>query len=1489
MGQVDPRTDKPLPVGTSSPGTAASPEKNPLLQAKEEAKTKASKDEKPSQLKEPETNATENKVPDVIPATAAQENVDLPPPNEEGAVGTVPVEKINPEKLKRAPPRKQNKLETSIDTAKYQADQQKIGSLEKEFEKENPDYLFPWYSVGGFDANKSSSKQMKNTRVVKSYVVENYYNDWYCNTVGVVGTCFFAWLLSYLNFSWWSLGFVFFCTASVYRSEFRRFNRNLRDDFKRVVVHETLSEKTESSLWLNSFLSKFWVIYMPMLSKQVKAAVNPQLAGAAPGYGIDALSLDEFTLGSKAPAIDAIKSYTKKGDKTVEMDWTFSFTPNDESNMTSNQVKSKINPKISLGVTVGKGIVSKTLPILVEDINVAGTARITLKFGDVFPNIKTVSVSMLEPPLIDFALKPVGGDTLGLDIMSFLPGLKTFVKSMINSNAGPMLYAPNHFDVDVEEIMAAQSNDAIGVVAVTIDSAADLKTTDFLSTSVDPYIKFEAEKGIIGNDSNIRTAIKSDNKNPRWNETKYLLVNTLDQKLTFNCFDFNDVRKDALIGSFDFDLSDLYQKPAQEHLTRDLLSKGKSRGVLNYSINWFPVIKNEDDDDVSEEKSDIDTKELDSEDDDKEKEASDSDVGIFKFTLHNVKYLNKASALTGFLSPFAELYIDGKKVKTYRTLRRINEPSWEESIEVLVPSVSKSEIALKVFDQQLTGDMLLAEYSAPMEDVISLSEQAQRYVKASPQGEIYISSSWKPVAMTGAFNVSDNIREPLGALRLHLKEAVIHESDLSGVGDIDPFVTVTSNKSMFYRTNYFSDTKTPVFNSVVYVPITSENQSITINLIDYQKMSKDRHLGSYHFSASKLIKKDPKTQRFIASFNGEEQIKCSLLNRKGRVMRSYINVGCTVVSTIPVYYPHELPEVEKLEENLKKKRDEFEAEQAELKKQMDSNPKEYEMIEVEDKFEKDMQRINRKEKMSFEELIKTNSGTCSFQIIDSSFTRPSVYLQILYDDVSYPALTSQKSKSGKIPVEFGSFFVRDLKNSIMTFRLSKKPIVKEKDDIISEQTVSTFDLLKKGLTEASTVSIKDGSKVKVRFYFNPSVSKLPPSETVTDTGILQTTFVSAENVLASDRNGKSDPMIIVKIDGGKVFQSSVVKKTLNPVWNEKAKILVPSRSRSDVLVQVYDWDRAVSNDLLGEVKWDVQDLVPNKETTLSFNLKPQGTLHVKATFVPKYIPPTVEVTEGNLAKKTVGNVANLGVGAVSGVAQVGSGVAGAGVGAVSGGLSKGGRLLKGISGTKSRSADSKDVNEDEHSVTSDVTNFGFDPSVPNTSYAPVRPQTAPTASTKEASSIQGPPGAIHKRNVSGTSNHSRATIPGSHSGKVTIVGAENLGKSVQVRVSITQGGRMKHLHRTHERKSDDKGTCHFDETVNFKATGDAVIVFGAVAHHTFSKDTELGVSQISLSDPQLHQDGQIGLRLGNGHIIFKIKYPLDGEVPPTPQIPEKYK
>lgn len=505
---------------------------------------------------------------DVLVASSAQGIMKLPVPNDRGTVGPAPLELIDPKEFKRAPAREKNLHDTSIDRSAYEAQQRSIKKLSETLDQDRPEDVYPWKSTGAF-FGKGNEPATAETKVIKAYITEKFYNDLYYNMVGIVGTCYFSWLLAHWGFSWWSLFLVFFCTASVYRSEFRRFNRNIRDDLTRITVEETLSDRKESTIWLNSFLSKFWVIYMPVLSQQVKDIANPQLAGVAPGYGIDALSLDEFTLGSKSPTIDGIKSYTKKGKDTVEMDWEFSFTPNDVSNMTAKEAKEMINPKIALGVTVGKGFVSKSLPVLVEDINCKGRMRITIKFGPAFPNIKIVSLSLLEPPFIDFALKPVGGDTLGLDIMSFLPGLKTFVKTMINSNVGPMLYNPHHLDIDVEEIMAAQSQDAIGVVAVTIHSAEDLKSSDFISNTVDPYVTLTAEKGNIG-ETTIRTSVKSDVKSPRWNETKYVLVNTLEQKLFFTCYDFNDIRKDTVIGKIEYDLKDLFQKPSVTNQTSKL-------------------------------------------------------------------------------------------------------------------------------------------------------------------------------------------------------------------------------------------------------------------------------------------------------------------------------------------------------------------------------------------------------------------------------------------------------------------------------------------------------------------------------------------------------------------------------------------------------------------------------------------------------------------------------------------------------------------------------------------------------------------------------------------------------------------------------------------------------------------------------------------------------------------------------------------------------
>lgn len=98
------------------------------------------------------------------------------------------------------------------------------------------------------------------------------------------------------------------------------------------------------------------------------------------------------------------------------MDWRVSFTPTDIEDMTPRQLRTQINPKIVLTIRLGNSLIGAGMPILVEDMSFKGYMRFKLKLTSNFPHIKTVDFCFLEPPVIDYVLKPVGGDTFGMDI-----------------------------------------------------------------------------------------------------------------------------------------------------------------------------------------------------------------------------------------------------------------------------------------------------------------------------------------------------------------------------------------------------------------------------------------------------------------------------------------------------------------------------------------------------------------------------------------------------------------------------------------------------------------------------------------------------------------------------------------------------------------------------------------------------------------------------------------------------------------------------------------------------------------------------------------------------------------------------------------------------------------------------------------------------------------------------------------------------------------
>ena len=122
---------------------------------------------------------------------------------------------------------------------------------------------------------------------------------------------------------------------------------------------------------------------------------------------------------------------------------------------------------------------------------------------------------------------------------------------------------------------------------ITVYNARGLKAVKFGGGAPDPYISF----GLGTRTGLARTKIKHSTNNPHWKESKFLLVNSLNDALSLDVIDYNDRRKDQAIGSAVFDLKSLNDDAEQEDLTAPVMLEGKQRGLVKVDLKFFPVMK----------------------------------------------------------------------------------------------------------------------------------------------------------------------------------------------------------------------------------------------------------------------------------------------------------------------------------------------------------------------------------------------------------------------------------------------------------------------------------------------------------------------------------------------------------------------------------------------------------------------------------------------------------------------------------------------------------------------------------------------------------------------------------------------------------------------------------------------------------------------------------------------------------------------------------
>ena len=1312
--------------------------------------------------------------------------------------------------------------------------------------------------------------------------------DWYHNTAVIIFACLASWFVAVIG---GGLAWVFLVMAvcgTYYRTSLRRVRRNFRDDINRQMAKKLSDTDHESLEWINNFLIKFWPIYAPVLADTIVASVDQVLSTSTPAF-LDSMRMSFFTLGSKPPRMEYVRSYPKADDDIVIMDWNFSFTPNDTADMTARQLKNKINPKIILEIRIGKAMISKAMPIIVEDFAFSGLMRVKIKLQIPFPHIDRVEICFLEKPTIDYVCKPIGGDMLGFDI-NFIPGLESFIMEQIHANLGPIMYAPNVFPIEVAKMLSGSPVDqAIGVVAVTIHGAQGLKNPDKLAGSPDPY----AVVSLNARESLDKTKIIKENANPKWNETKYIIVTSLKDSLTLQIFDYNEYRKDKELGTATFPLENFEQILELDNQQLEVMSNGKARGIVSADVRFFPVLEG---------------RKL---EDGKQEPPPESNTGIARFTVEQAKDLDGTKSLIGQLNPYAVLLLNNREILTTRKLKRTNNPIWDNGHkEILITDRKSAKLGVVIKDNRELGeDIILGTYQIKLDDMMDLTAKGQEWynLAGAKTGRTKMSLQWKPIALTGVGAGTGGYITPIGVMRVHMQNA----RDLRNVetmGKSDPYVRVLLSGIEKGRTVTFQNNLNPDWDEVIYVPMHNAREKLLLEVMDEENLQKDRSLGFVEVLASDYIRQ-AENGEYLAH-DTKALIAGGLRQNARGPVKGTLHYTVSFYPCLNIADPEE-EEAEKEKESKQKSvaeagrlsslengkpTDTKDAVQAENEKKADNKidpalqkklaEGEKEQSETGD--EKTLPKIH----LTPEELVKHECGLIIFKLLHAELIRTNVLVEVCVDDMAYPSYISSTIRSRKVNIdEIGDCFIRELDFSRLTIRLrdagDKRASSGGGDEkthyYVAKLTGNTLDTLKQCLVSApnfqlnrdpnhvqnnpTTLKLKDSegqiNTIKVSLKYIPVKMDLDPSESINNMGSLRIDVLDGKDLPSADSNGFSDPFCKFELNGQLVYKTQIQKKTLHPSWNESFDVEVRSRTAAKFQCKVWDWDFASEPDFLGATAINLELLEPFKpqEYVLALDGK-SGTIRLRLLFKPAYVTRSRQGTStfsGTFA--TPGKL----VTGVAGAPIKGVGMAAHGVGMAAHGVGKGASFIK--HGFKSKSNANGSLSsiptEDMPVADSEV----FDPSNATTG---VVSEENLTPQTPDGTALSASP---HSRTKSAAANslYSTTGSPAAGTANFTIVSTSGYPPSSNVMVFVKQLPSKKVIYKTKHIKSPT-GQVKFDESFKYNCSADTQFQVQVKAHATFGSDEDLGEALFFVDESGTSQEKTINA--GSGTVVVRSNFVL---------------
>ncbi|KAJ9084196.1 Tricalbin-2 [Entomophthora muscae] len=946
-------------------------------------------------------------------------------------------------------------------------------------------------------------------------IVQGQVSHWRNVTV-IYSAVILTWLGVVLGggFSWCLL--IIGCCSTYYMNTVERYRRAARDDAIRELWLQKLEDEEESVGWLNNFLDRFWVIYEPGLSATIKSVVDSVLEVSTPPF-LESLSLTTFQLGNKAPRIHAVKTYPKTEIDTVLMDWDIEFQPNYDPEMTQRQISNQITPKVILQIRVGKGFVGAGMPILVENFALKGKMRVRINFGSQFPHISVVGLQFLDRPSIDYVLKPVGGDTFGIDI-AHIPGLSTLISDQIHAILTPMMYQPNEFILNVGDILnPVQINQVAGILRVNVRYARDLKYKD---GSGDPFVEISGSTKF----QNVRTKVVRSTNRPDWNEVHSIMVYKDNENLKFTVTDYNPILKNIECGTALLPLDSFSTKKVQNGLTLSLQREQLYVGSLTLDCSFFPTTSESQPDKagvIPEPKG----------------------AGVLRFTLHQIKDLDASKSLIGKYTPYAYLLVNGVEMHQTMKKKRTNSPVYEESVDCVITDIKATSLALTIMDDKgMASDPVVAQWTMPATKVIQGSGWYSLNNVAS--GKVKVTAAWYPVEMESSKSLLPNAPSNyFGIAEIYLMEA-LQLKLLSARNEVSVKVTVSDA----YRstTTRLRGDAIPRWNQAFYVPVLSPTDIIHLQVIEHSA-SENILVGSIEHSVLQLVNNTEDGYKSKGLIN----FWTPLVTKLERVQGLLHFGSCFHIASLPsavVLVPTSC------------------------------------IISF---------TIHGARK-----LPPGNMGAAVF----ISGKAPRLIVETpLRCDTSTPKWDTT-----------GNVFISDSKKE--TFSIV---IQDQKASGLGRWEMLAHDLLKQ--QDGSRIWVPLGNDAEVELSF--SVQEVAYEEykdmnKLLTCGRLEVDIVRAVNLIGVDSSGTSDPFIKARLNGTRVFKSQVIKKNLNPVFNERFSVPILDINDSYLMLEVFDWNKINASEKLGKVTIPLSSLNMTSSVDKLYPLdgSSRGELQVKLAY-----------------------------------------------------------------------------------------------------------------------------------------------------------------------------------------------------------------------------------------------------------------------------------